>query len=339
MAEPWYAQHPNLISGAPEENIPKELDLAYPVTYAGGTTDAASAQPLELREGTNSQLRFTLQAVPAVHVVVKREENQMRGSFELVARGPEGAPLSGQSPVMGRPGGEQLSVAPGRYDLLQRNGRETIKQHLEIASDTTIDLAGRQPLALTGRITFEGSDPPPANPIVLLSGGNMTYAGRGDSSGRLTFQRAAPGHLRVSLYSARGFYLQSISINGSKAASNVIDIPESGSVDLSVAAARAAVEKLEGTVELDGKPAPGMMVLLVPEDLSHLGLLRRDQSDSDGSFSLPNVAPGRYRLLALDGDSQLAYHDPAVIGPYLTHGQSVSVFPGFNQKLRATISK
>jgi hypothetical protein len=67
------------------------------------------------------------------------------------------------------------------------------------------------------------------------------------------------------------------------------------------------------------------MILLLPNDPNHASRIRRDQSDSDGSFALPNVVPGHYTLLAIDDGRDLAYQDPAVMEPYLTHGLSLDV--------------
>jgi hypothetical protein len=68
------------------------------------------------------------------------------------------------------------------------------------------------------------------------------------------------------------------------------------------------------------------MVVLVPSDLDAIdSLARRDQSDSDGSFSLRDVAPGTYKLVAIEDAWQLDWADQHVIGRYLPGGISVTV--------------
>jgi len=67
-------------------------------------------------------------------------------------------------------------------------------------------------------------------------------------------------------------------------------------------------------------------VLLLPEDPERGSLIRRDQSDSDGSFLLHDILPGRYTLLAIDNGKGLAYRDPAVTQPYLAQGVTLE-FP------------
>ncbi len=45
--------------------------------------------------------------------------------------------------------------------------------------------------------------------------------------------------------------------------------------------------QIEGVAERNGRPASGVMVLLAPEDAKDNQILfRRDQSDSDGTFSI-----------------------------------------------------
>jgi hypothetical protein len=67
------------------------------------------------------------------------------------------------------------------------------------------------------------------------------------------------------------------------------------------------------------------MVLLLPRDSNHGGYIPRDQSDSDGTFTLNLVEPGRYTLVAIDDGRDLAYQDAAAVKPYLEQGQVIDV--------------
>lgn len=71
------------------------------------------------------------------------------------------------------------------------------------------------------------------------------------------------------------------------------------------------------------RPAPG-------------GCFVRDQSDSDGTFTLPEVVPGQYTLLALVNGWDLDWAEPGVLQPYLAKGQAVTVRP--NGKLNLTVN-
>jgi hypothetical protein len=83
---------------------------------------------------------------------------------------------------------------------------------------------------------------------------------------------------------------------------------------------------VRGFARKDGKGMAGIMVVLVPKDLTALqGLVRRDQSDSDGSFSLNNVVPGQYTVVAIEDGWELDWERPEVISRYLPGGIPVTV--------------
>jgi hypothetical protein len=67
------------------------------------------------------------------------------------------------------------------------------------------------------------------------------------------------------------------------------------------------------------------MVLLVPQNANEIAYIPRDQSDSDGTFTLNFAAPGRYALIAIDNGREFAYRDASVIKPYLEQAQIIDV--------------
>lgn len=96
-------------------------------------------------------------------------------------------------------------------------------------------------------------------------------------------------------------------------------------MEITLTAVEGAVT-LEGLALRDGKGLAGTMVVLVPKDLQKIPLLaRRDQSDSDGSFSLQNVYPGDYTLVALANAWELDWSHPETMARYLPGGQTVTV--------------
>ena len=80
------------------------------------------------------------------------------------------------------------------------------------------------------------------------------------------------------------------------------------------------------------------MILLVPQDPeNNLPLFRRDQSDSDGSFTLSSVLPGRYTLLALENGWDLRWGDAAVLKPFLANGEPIVVDTKGNHNVRVKV--
>jgi hypothetical protein len=83
---------------------------------------------------------------------------------------------------------------------------------------------------------------------------------------------------------------------------------------------------VEGYAKRDGKAASGVMIVLVPKNpAENRDRFRRDQSDLDGSFGLPNVIPGEYSIVAIDDGWDLDWAEPSVIAAYLPKGQTIEV--------------
>ena len=85
----------------------------------------------------------------------------------------------------------------------------------------------------------------------------------------------------------------------------------------------------------DGKGQSGVMIVLVPKEMTAFrSLARRDQSDSDGSFSLRDVVPGQYTVVAIENGWDLDWARPEVIRRYLSAGIPVTVTEGSGKLLR-----
>jgi hypothetical protein len=87
----------------------------------------------------------------------------------------------------------------------------------------------------------------------------------------------------------------------------------------------------------DGKGQSGAMIVLVPKEMKAFrSLARRDQSDSDGSFSLRDVVPGPYLVVAIQDGWELDWQRPEVIRRYLSGGIPVTVTESSGKLLRLT---
>jgi ribosomal protein S18 len=86
--------------------------------------------------------------------------------------------------------------------------------------------------------------------------------------------------------------------------------------------------RITGVALKKDKPAAGVMIVLAPLDLkSNPALFRRDQSDSDGTFTLNVVVPGRYTLMAIEDGWDLEWADPNVLQKYIPGGETVQIAP------------
>ena len=117
-----------------------------------------------------------------------------------------------------------------------------------------------------------------------------------------------------------------------------VDLPAGGTLAVTAVLAGGNVD-IAGFVKRRGNAASGVMVMLIPKE-SSAGeeLFRRDQSDSDGSFSLRSVIPGEYALVAIDDAWGFDWSKPGPLARYAQHGQAITVPHGVQTTIRLSES-
>ena len=329
MAEPWYAVH----EGSPAKRNPA-LDVAFPVTYFDSTTEEGSATPLVLAGGSRVEANISMHAVPALHIRVDSLGRPDNGA---------GAPNLQQT-VFGLPvgleGGEGISglrkdgvmeisgIPPGHYELTQ--GDPPRIAELDLTSNQPVDPgAGSAALAVTGRLRMASGSPVSGDPTISLA---RTDGGSGQSlyatqahRGLFTFDAVPAGQWAV-MATGEGASLPvvAVSAGGVRRAGNLINLRDRAT-DLVVTLSDAET-RVEGFARKDGKGFAGAMIVLLPRNPQlWKSLTRRDQSDSDGSFALQNVAPGEYTVVAIENGWQIDWTSPEAMARYLPAGTSVTV--------------
>jgi hypothetical protein len=95
---------------------------------------------------------------------------------------------------------------------------------------------------------------------------------------------------------------------------------------------------VRGVARKDGRGAAGVMVVLVPrEPTAFRALIRRDQSDSDGSFELRDVPAGQYTVVAIEDGWKLDWTQRGVMSRYLPGGVPVTVTDRVGAQLRLDV--
>lgn len=344
-ATPWYATRPqprrdaqgNPITESQPERSP--LDVAYPLTFYPDTDDADSATPIPVRPGDHVQVNFSLRAQPAVHLYLRiPEADQKRGfMFPQITQN-----LFGQQAAVQIAGGsispglaEISGLAPGRYELHfpGANGWMSSESDIDLAADTTIDGPAADPgVEITGKIETTNGEAPPGPIYVLFRDASNTYHQAGNTAKDGTFKldsiAAGTYDMLVNGPGAR-YSVVSMSADGASVDGRQIKVG-SNPVNLALVITQSSAA-LEGYASKNGKPAEGAMIVLVPRNPgANLELFRRDESNTDGSFVLLNVAPGAYTLVAIEDGWQIDWARPEVIARYLPRGVRVEV--GLAQK-------
>ncbi|MGB7547102.1 MAG: carboxypeptidase-like regulatory domain-containing protein, partial [Terracidiphilus sp.] len=338
-AEPWYALHRSAGSssqrseGEAANQRNAALDVAYPVTYYDSTTDESAATPIVLAGGSREEANISLHAVPALRLSIAVPRKQGGG----IAR-PELRRTIFGTEVSARSAGfldalqtgtvEMTGVAPGHYVLLQ--GDPPRIANLDATVSQQVDAtAGAPAVAVTGTLRAAPGQtlPEEANVFLYLMDSPLHLSPLEERAltGQFHFDNVPPGEWELSAWSAgQAMATLSVSANGREHAGGAFTV---GDRPLAIRATVTLGEtRIAGFARRNGKGLAGALVVLAPRNLAAFdGLVRRDQSDSDGSFSLLHVAPGEYTLVAIESAWDLVRAGPEALARYLPQGTAVTV--------------
>ncbi len=341
-ARPWFAQP------APD-GTSSPLDVAYPLTFYNGAESAAAAEPIGLKAGEAATVNISLHAVPAVHVEVPQ---QSTSNFQI--------PLLGQSafgssvPVnMGgwnslrlpAPAGKQpslvASIAPGSYTVQRGTGSST----LDVRGDVTLESAeaAPAPVALSGKLAMADGRPlpaelslrllPAADGSVRSRRGTQRFAGFGQrpveiavgADGSFHTDSAPPGEYRLAISGAGS---SAWAVTGAAATGAEVGEDSRLHVGADPVMLAATVARADGVVS--GQVAggeSGVMVLVAPQAGS-AALGQQDESDSDGTWTVRGLTPGRYWIMAIRDGWDLGWKRPGALARYQQRAMPVTVPAG-----------
>jgi len=365
-AQPWYAANTQNSRGNDSGGsaLDPSLDFAYPVTWFPGVSDPALAETMVLHAGDTRHADFRLVPIPSIHLRILTPPRVNNGpnappvqTFPMIqqvnsAGGVGFVPISTHFDQQG-----QIDVGgltPGLYQVRlggpNQDGRVALVE-VSANSARTVDLSGpsgdlaRITLRIDGIAGVTDSDSnsrPERNAQVVLidtdtqrgSFSINTGQGGGPNLGRRdqkdpTADRileVPPGRYEVELQGRPNIFLTGLTGKGAETAGRYVTVG-AGESTLTVHAASGRAS-LSGVAMLDGKPAVGAMVLLVPitiEDPNSITVLRQDQTNTDGSFDVANIIPGQYILVAIDHGWEINWGDPSTLRRYLMQGVPVEL--------------
>lgn len=342
-ATPWYAiSSPS--QAAPSEpdasgnsaiTIDRSLDVAYPVTYYSDATEADSAAPIPITGGERLQIDFHLNPVPALHLLLRLQGDVKHGysfpQFEqptfdgstFIQPTGTGVVSPGIMEVSGIPAGRYNIRLHGQNASTQMNGVDLTKDGEEIDSSAAEPMGSVKVL-----VQISGDASIPSKFMVgLRSKGRRFAAVRPvDEKGQAELDQVPPGSYAIFVWGARKFYsVARMSADGAQVVGHTVTVTAGTAASVTLTLVPGNVE-VQGVVKRDGKAFSGAMVVLVPKNPEgNLDLFRRDQSDLDGTFSLPEVVPGAYTVLAIENGWDLDWSEPGVIAAYAKHGRLIQV--------------
>ena len=349
-ARPWYAQSdPRLRSNNPdaESRAAQEaaaLDVTYPLTFYPGSPDSAGASPIVLHPGERFTADLVMRAVPSLHLRIRVGSSGGAGSpgmfpsprvlqrifdglLESVFNTTELLHESGVVEIAGLAPGHYVIEMPDSHSINDKGSNRSGYREIDMAGDMEMnanDSSGF--VSVGGTVLFGGAAGAPKRLAMQLlneeTGEN--FGSDIDDKGQFAFEGIKPGRYTVALQSGGGYFLKTMTATGAKLSGRTLVVGTS-SVRIAAEVGRG-VARVDGTALRDGKPFAGAMIVLVPQNAGNNSpLFRRDQSDSDGTFTLPNVVPGQYTVVALANAWDLEWGNPAVLQPYLKGGEPVEI--------------
>ena len=336
-ARPWYAQNDRIVrpgnfvfrsdetgpntmvtgsvgeGNSGEEPAPtaedRTLDVAYPLTYYPGATDQSGATPLVLHAGQRVTADMRLTALPSARLRVRAqgadESEALRAEVaEKIFDGPP-QPVQGGSMQSEKGEVDIAGIPPGDYEIqVESFGKnpQSWTEQLSVSGDADVTVGKPTVGAVVkGVVRMEGSAGAKNGFVQLMSRETgKTYGAQILDKGEFQFgEPVMPGKYELTAGMRPDARASSIAATGARVVGQMVEIGGAGTVQLSITM-REGLGTVNGTVLRAGKPVPGSMVVLVPQDTqNNLSLVRRDQSDLDGTFTLGAVVPGKYTVVAL----------------------------------------
>jgi Carboxypeptidase regulatory-like domain len=349
------------------------LKERYMPVYFPGTTDEHDASSIDLGPGAEQNgMDFVLEPVPMRRIrgrVVYESNGEPATAAHVQWVSSTGASSSSGNDDVFSParimelphtvqccnGAFELALAPGSYTIVAAVNNLIARADVQVGNGDVdgVLLSLGQGFNVTGRVTFEGRQPTPAelnalrfslamNPpvpgltpssySVVLPNGSLTLnAGRGNFrinvAPLLNVPGASLGPPRPGSPTLQGLYVKSIKLGDADALNDGLHLDGRPDVPLEVVIGTTP-GSVEGVVmNQNGQPVPNVTVSLLPDVArrGRLDLYRTASSDARGRFKIEQLPPGDYVAFAWDGFESGEWQNPEFVAPYEARGTRVRV--------------
>lgn len=340
----WVMVQPNQVSVRTSANDVQGVKEGFPaIVYYPSAREFASAMPIQLLPGRESEVRFLLPSEPVFQIsgtvtgappaqyievslltpsgdnlVLPRRFNQQTGTFEIrmvpagtyvlesSVRDTEGHFLTAEVPLT-----VQANVTDVNLALVQAKSVSVIVH---------TDFSG---LATGSTGAFREVDLARATRLALRSL-DLAQRDRGTQYFTTDNVQLAPGKYALDKVTGEGFfYLQSARCGSADLMHEPLVVPRQGDVPPIELMLRDDGGAITGAVH--GAKSLVSVVVAVPENGSMQTPRQAIVSGTEPKFSFTNLAPGDYRVYAFDTMAQFEYSNPAVLADYSSKGVHITV--------------
>jgi protocatechuate 3,4-dioxygenase beta subunit len=282
-------------------------------------TDAAPSVPGAVTMGARADAdgRFRLTNVPP-------------GTYRLIARaavsqpGGAGAGPGAPGPFGGR---AVRPLGPGSTAIRLWG---SVDVPVDGRNLTNVLVTLQQGLTVSGRITFQGGAPPPADLTRIrvnltpadpagMGGPPQNAAGQVDASGKFTIASVIPGLYRLSAGGAgSGWSIESAIIDGQDTLDFPFEVKPGAAPSGAVITFTDKQAQLSGRIANQrGEPAPEQTLILYPADerywVPQSRRIRSTRPSTDGQFTFAGIPPGDYKIVAMVDVETGAWFDPTFL--------------------------
>ena len=280
--------------------------LVYP-----GVSDVSETSPHELKPGDEWMgANFRMHMRPAYHIRGNVAASPARANVQVQQCSPTLLPGRNLPAMMGRQDGrfDVVGAVSGTYCMTvieAGRGGVAARRTVTVKDGDVNDvvLTPEAPLSVAGTIAIDGTPPAkmPGMNIVLRADENFQARGQMKSDNTFQIENVYPGRHIITMSLGQALYIKSMTYGSEDVSSGVIPNVQPG-VSLNIVLGTDPGE-IDGTVQL-GSLASGAPVRLVAlPDSAHAArndLIRYGSAGAEGSFTLNGLAPGDYKVYALE---------------------------------------
>jgi len=267
-------------------------------------------------------------------------------------RGGGGDGLIQQQPARVNPDGtfEISNVIPGSYNLtaIQQSQDRMLSGRTRIdVGNSGLDFVGvdlRYGMSIGGRIQIDGQASAQFRMnnvrVSLTPTENLPFGNADaqvDEQGKFTLPNVGAMTYRITVTGLTGgSYLASGTYGSAEALNDLLQVSDAGS-QLVLQIGFAPGQVTGTTTDKAGQAFRAATAVLVPAARNRMDLYRTVTSDQDGRFSLANVAPGDYKILAWEDVPRGAYTDPAFLKTYEDRGRAITLDKGETESVQIMV--